>query len=55
MVREGSSKKTGETYAVKIVTKAKLTKEDEIALKDEIGILKELNYPNTVSLQEKLY
>lgn len=59
MVREGSSKKTGETYAVKIVTKAKLTKEDEIALKDEIGILKELNYPNIIRLfdvfEEKEY
>ena len=35
---------------MKIVTKAKLTKEDETALKDEIGILSELQHPNIIRL-----
>lgn len=59
MVREGTSKKSGDSYAVKIVTKSKLTKEDEEALKDEIGILSAMNHPNIIRLfdvfEEKEY
>ena len=41
-----------ESYAVKIVTKSKLTREDTSALQDEISILKELNHPHIISLHE---
>jgi calcium/calmodulin-dependent protein kinase I len=52
VVREGTSKKSGSSYAVKIVTKSKLTKEDEEALKDEIGILTAMNHPNIIRLYD---
>jgi serine/threonine protein kinase len=52
VVREGTSKKSGDSYAVKIVTKSKLTKEDEVALKDEIGILTAMNHPNIIRLYD---
>lgn len=59
MVKEGADKKTGESYAIKIVTKSKLTKEDEVALKDEIAVLSELKHPNIIRLfdvyEEKEY
>mmetsp|Transcript_13915 Transcript_13915/g.15701 ORF Transcript_13915/g.15701 Transcript_13915/m.15701 type:complete len:334 (+) Transcript_13915:68-1069(+) len=42
----------GRLYAVKIVTKAKLTREDDLALKDEIGILKQLDHPNIINLYD---
>jgi calcium/calmodulin-dependent protein kinase I len=50
VVKEGSNKYTNESYAIKIVTKAKLTHEDEVALKDEIAVLQELNHPNIIRL-----
>jgi len=50
IVKEGSSRTTGESYAIKIVTKAKLTDEDERALQDEISILKEMEHPNIIRL-----
>jgi serine/threonine protein kinase len=52
IVKEGSNKKTGESFAIKLVTKAKLTQEDEVALKDEIAVLKELQHPNIIRLYE---
>jgi calcium/calmodulin-dependent protein kinase I len=52
VVKEGSNKKTGESYAIKIVTKSKLTHEDEVALKDEIDILQELQHPNIIRLYD---
>jgi len=39
-------------YAAKVVTKAKLTKEDKDALKDEITILKNINHINIITLYE---
>ncbi|GAX20770.1 calcium/calmodulin-dependent protein kinase I [Fistulifera solaris] len=51
-VKEGFHKETKEAYAVKIVTKSKLTYEDEAALKDEISVLKELNHPNIIRLYD---
>jgi calcium/calmodulin-dependent protein kinase I len=42
----------GGTYAIKIVTKAKLTTEDEAALNDEISVLKELQHPNIIRLYD---
>ena len=37
---------------MKIVTKSKLTAEDEAALKDEISVLKELAHPNIIRLYD---
>jgi serine/threonine protein kinase len=42
VVKKGSHRQTQKSYAIKIVTKSKLTKEDEVALKDEIDILTRL-------------
>lgn len=52
VVIEASDKSTGESYAVKVVTKSKLTKEDEIALKDEIQVLRELQHPHIIRLYD---
>lgn len=52
VVKEGSHKETGESYAIKVVTKSKLTPEDEIALKDEIQVLQELKHPNIIRLYD---
>lgn len=52
VVIEATDKTTKESYAVKVVTKSKLTKEDEIALKDEIQVLKELQHPHIIRLYE---
>lgn len=52
VVKEGSHKQSGESFAIKIVTKDKLSEEDEIALKDEIGVLKELKHSNIIRLYD---
>ena len=52
VVIEATDKTTGESYAVKVVTKSKLTKEDEIALKDEIAVLKELQHKHIIRLYD---
>lgn len=50
-VYEGRSK-DGKIYAIKDVTKAKLTREDDLALRDEIGILRAFTHPNIIRLYE---
>jgi len=52
VVKEGSHKQSGESFAIKIVTKDKLSDEDEIALRDEIAVLKELNHSNIIMLYD---
>jgi len=52
VVIEATNKETGESYAVKVVTKSKLTKEDEIALKDEIIVLRELEHQHIIRLYD---
>jgi len=52
VVKEGSHKRSGESFAIKCVTKAKLTEEDEIALKDEISVLSTLQNPNIIRLYD---
>jgi serine/threonine protein kinase len=52
VVKEGTLKDTGGTFAIKIVNKAKLTPEDESALKDEIQVLSELKHPNIIRLYD---
>ncbi len=59
VVIEATKKTTGQTYAVKVVTKSKLTQEDEVALRDEIQVLKELQHEHIIRLydvfEEKSY
>lgn len=50
VVREGTNTLTGKSFAIKVVTKAKITKEDEVSLKDEINILKDMKHPNIIRL-----
>lgn len=52
VVIEATKKSSGESFAVKVVTKAKLTKEDEVALKDEIQVLRELQHPHIIRLYD---
>lgn len=52
VVKDGTHKQSGESYAIKIVTKAKLTEEDEEALKDEIAVLKELKHQHIICLYD---
>jgi len=52
VVIEATKKSTGESFAVKVVTKTKLTKEDDVALKDEIHVLRELQHPHIIRLYE---
>ena len=59
VVIEATKKSTSQSFAVKVVTKAKLTKEDEVALKDEINVLNELKHNHIIRLyavfEEKAY
>jgi len=52
IVKEGTKKSSNESFAIKIVTKAKLSEEDETALKDEITVLKEMKHTNIIMLYE---
>ena len=52
MVKDGTHKQSGDSFAIKIVTKAKLTHEDEEALKDEIAVLKELKHQHIIRLYD---
>jgi len=52
VVIEATKKSSGESFAVKVVTKSKLTKEDEIALKDEIQVLGDLKHPHIIRLYD---
>ena len=59
VVKEGTHKASGHVFAIKVVTKSKLTDEDTAALQDEITVLQELLHPNIIRLydvfDEKLY
>jgi len=50
VVKEATHRQSQKSYAIKIVTKAKLSVEDEIALKDEIHVLKEMKHENIIQL-----
>lgn len=49
-VREGVCKTTGDVHAIKIVTKKNLSEEDDLALQDEVDILRKMAHPNIVEL-----
>jgi len=52
VVKEGQNRQTLDSYAIKIVTKAKLSKEDEVALKDEIEVLEDLKHKHIIRLYD---
>jgi calcium/calmodulin-dependent protein kinase I len=52
VVNEGTHKASGMSFAIKVVTKAKLTPEDASALHDEIAVLKELKHTNIIRLYD---
>ena len=52
VVKEGVNRESGDKFAVKVVTKAKMNKEDLMALKDEISILKRLTHPHIIRLYD---
>jgi len=52
VVKEGQNRVSGDSYAIKIVTKAKLSKEDEIALRDEIDVLKDMEHKHIIRLYD---
>ena len=51
-MKEVTNRNSRKAFAVKVVTKAKLTREDEVALQDEIAILKNCNHPNIINLYD---
>mmetsp|Transcript_11081 Transcript_11081/g.23390 ORF Transcript_11081/g.23390 Transcript_11081/m.23390 type:complete len:527 (-) Transcript_11081:700-2280(-) len=51
-VKEGTHRQTSRTFAIKVITKAKLTREDEVALRDEINVLKLLKHPHIIRLYD---
>jgi len=52
VVRKGQHKETNKVYAIKIVNRSSLGKAMEVALEDEIFILKELEHENVMGLHE---
>jgi serine/threonine protein kinase len=52
VVKEGTQKETGCSYAIKIVSKAKFLKGEEAKLKEEISIMQELKHPNIIRLYD---
>ena len=60
IVKLGTHKYTNKKVAVKIVTRANLTKSDDVALRQEVDILKDLKHKNIVQCfdffeEEKFY
>jgi serine/threonine protein kinase len=51
-VKEGTQKETGRSYAIKIVSKAKLSGGEEAKLSGEIAIMQELKHPNIIRLYD---
>jgi len=52
VVKEGQHRQTHKSFAIKIVTKAKLSKEDEVALKEEIDVLKDFDHKHIIRLYD---
>lgn len=51
-VRKAVHYKTGEEYAVKVITKSAMDEDEVLALNNEINILSEIDHPNIVKLHE---
>lgn len=50
MVKKCKLKRTGETFAMKVINRKQMDKGLELAMKDEISILNGLNYPHIIRL-----
>ena len=51
-VKKAVIKATGQSVAIKCVQKAGLNQEDEQALKEEVRILRAMNHPNVIKLED---
>jgi len=49
-VKKAKLRATGERFAVKVLSKKKMTPEDKVAMQTEIEILKQVDHPNIVRL-----
>ena len=49
-VKKAKNRETGERFAVKVLSKRKMSKQDMERLRTEIDILKTLDHPNIVKL-----
>jgi len=47
-VKKAKFRSTGQRFAVKVLSKKKMSDEDKVAMKNEIEILKSLDHPNIV-------
>ncbi len=52
VVKRGTHKGTKKTFAIKVVTREKLSYDDEVLLLDEISILRELEHDHIIRLYE---
>lgn len=52
VVRKARSRRDGTDWAVKVIDKGKLDKEDEEALRVEVAILQRVDHPNIVHLRQ---
>ncbi len=50
IVKEGYEKKTGLSYAIKIIDRSSIKSEEEIALNNELELLSSLKHPNVMSM-----
>ena len=49
-VKRAKHRATGERFAVKVLSKKKMSEEDKVSMKTEIEILKQVDHPNIVKL-----
>mgnify|MGYP006114861495 FL=1 len=49
-VKKAKNRATGERFAVKVLSKKKMSEEDKLAMQTEIDILKQVDHPNVVKL-----
>jgi serine/threonine protein kinase len=49
-VKEAISKRSGKSFAIKIITKSQLQEEEK--LQDEISLMRQLSHPNILSLDK---
>jgi calcium/calmodulin-dependent protein kinase I len=49
-VKKAKNRATGKRYAVKVLSKKKMSEEDKVAMQTEIDILKQIDHPNVVKL-----
>mmetsp|Transcript_12131 Transcript_12131/g.10757 ORF Transcript_12131/g.10757 Transcript_12131/m.10757 type:complete len:86 (-) Transcript_12131:722-979(-) len=52
IVKLATNKSTGEEVAIKIIDRSGLQEDDEVALRNEVQILSDLDHPNVVKMIE---